>query len=60
MANYKIEEIEGIGPALGEKFRNAGITTTDKLLVGAKTKKQRQQLAEASGISEKQIGRAHV
>jgi predicted flap endonuclease-1-like 5' DNA nuclease len=55
MANYKIEEIEGIGPALGEKFRNAGITTTDKLLVGAKTKKQRQQLAEASGVSEKQV-----
>jgi predicted flap endonuclease-1-like 5' DNA nuclease len=55
MANYKIEEIEGIGPALGEKFRNADITTTDKLLDGAKTKKQRQQLADASGISEKQV-----
>jgi predicted flap endonuclease-1-like 5' DNA nuclease len=55
MANYKIEEIEGIGPALGEKFRNAGITTTDKLLVGTKTKKQREQLAEASGVSEKQV-----
>jgi predicted flap endonuclease-1-like 5' DNA nuclease len=55
MANYKIEEIEGIGPALGEKFRSAGITSTDKLLAGTKTKKQRQQLAEASGISEKQV-----
>ena len=55
MANYKIEEIEGIGPSLGEKFRGAGITSTDKLLAGTKTKKQRQELAEASGISEKQI-----
>lgn len=55
MANYKIEEIEGIGPALGEKFRSAGVTSTDKLLAGAKTKKQRQLLAEASGISEKQV-----
>lgn len=39
MANYKIEEIEGIGSVLGEKFRNAGITNTDKLLAGTKTKK---------------------
>lgn len=55
MANYKIEEIEGIGPVLGEKFSAAGITNTDKLLAGAKTKKQRAELAEATGISEKQI-----
>lgn len=55
MANYKIEEIEGIGPALGEKLRASGITTTDKLLAGSKTKKQRQELADAAGISEKQI-----
>lgn len=55
MANYKIEEIEGIGTALGEKLRSAGITTTDKLLAGAKSKKQRQGLAEATGIAEKQI-----
>lgn len=55
MANYKIEEIEGIGPAIGEKFRNAGITSTDKLLSGSKSKKQRQELAESTGISESQI-----
>lgn len=55
MANYKIEEIEGIGPALGEKLRNAGITSTDKLLEGAKTKKQRLELSETTGIAEKQI-----
>lgn len=55
MANYKIEEIEGIGPAIGEKFRNAGITSTDKLLSDSKSKKQRQELAESTGISESQI-----
>ncbi|MDL2223999.1 DUF4332 domain-containing protein [Bacteroidales bacterium OttesenSCG-928-M06] len=55
MANYKIEEIEGIGPVLGEKCRQAGVTTTDKLLeVGAK-KKGRKELAEATGISEAKI-----
>lgn len=55
MANYKIEEIEGIGTVLGEKLRKAGITNTDKLLAGTKTKKQRQELADATGISIKQI-----
>lgn len=55
MATYKVEEIEGIGPALGEKLRAAGINTVDKLLEKAATKKQRQSLAEETGISEKQI-----
>ncbi|MDH8701614.1 putative flap endonuclease-1-like 5' DNA nuclease [Dysgonomonadaceae bacterium PH5-43] len=55
MANYKIEEIEGIGPVLGEKFRNAGVTTTDKLLEATASKAQRKSLAEETGISEKQI-----
>ena len=55
MAHTKIEEIEGIGPVLGEKFRDAGITSTEKLLEAAKTPDQRAQLAETTGISEKQI-----
>ena len=55
MANYKIEEIEGIGPVLGEKLRNAGATTTDKLLEETKTKTQRKDLAEKTGISEAEI-----
>lgn len=55
MATYKVEEIEGIGPALGEKLRAAGINTVDKLLEKAATKKQRQSLAEETGISEKLI-----
>lgn len=55
MANYKIEEIEGIGPVIGEKLRNAGVKSTDALLENSKTPKQRAALAEASGLSEKQV-----
>ena len=55
MANYKIEEIEGIGEVLGAKFREAGINSVDKLLEGTKTKKQRKELAETTGISEKLV-----
>ena len=55
MANYKIEEIEGIGEKLGEKFRGAGINSTDKLLAGTRTKKQRKDLAESTGVSEKLV-----
>lgn len=55
MANYKIEEIEGIGPAIGEKLREAGVKTTDALLSGTTTKKQRADLAASTGISDKLI-----
>lgn len=55
MANYKIEELEGIGPAYGEKLRAAGIKTTDALLKAATTKKQRKALAEATGLEEARI-----
>ncbi len=55
MANYKIEEIEGIGPVYGKKLRDAGITTTDKLRQATTTKKQRQALAASTTIDEKLI-----
>jgi len=55
MANYKVEEIEGIGEKLGAKFRAAGINSTDKLLEGTKTKKQRDALSESTGISSKLV-----
>jgi len=55
MANYKIEDVEGIGPSYGEKLRNAGITNTDGLLKACKTKKDRAALAEKSGVSETHI-----
>lgn len=55
MANYKIETIEGIGSAFGQKLREAGIKTTDELLKATKTKKQRKELAGATGINEDKI-----
>lgn len=55
MANKKIQEVEGIGPAYATKLAEAGITHTDKLLEACKTKKGRKDMAETTGISEKQI-----
>lgn len=50
MANYKIEDVEGIGPSYGEKLRDAGIKDTDALLTACKTPKQRKELAEKTGL----------
>jgi predicted flap endonuclease-1-like 5' DNA nuclease len=50
MANYKIEEIEGIGPAYGEKLRQAGVKSTEEILKRACDRKGRQELAEATGL----------
>ena len=51
----KIEDIEGIGEKTGNILREAGITTPDKLLEVACSKKGRQELAEKTGLSEKNI-----
>lgn len=53
MAN--IEDVEGIGPAYGEKLKAAGAGTTDALLSMGANPKGRSDLAEKSGISEKLI-----
>ncbi len=55
MANYKIEDVEGIGPAIGEKLRAAGIKDTDGLLEACCTPKQRKELAEKTGLAESQV-----
>ena len=52
---YKIEEIEGIGPAYAEKLAAAEIDTTDKLLALCCDAKGRKSTAEATGVSEKQL-----
>ncbi|MBQ0094541.1 MAG: DUF4332 domain-containing protein [Bacteroidaceae bacterium] len=52
---YKIDQIEGIGPAYAEKLSAAGIKTTEALLEKCAAKKGRVQIAEATGISEKLI-----
>lgn len=55
MANKKIEEIEGIGPVLGEKFVAAGVKDTDSLLDKGCSRGGRKDLAEATGLSESRI-----
>ena len=51
----KLDNIEGIGPALAEKLSAAGIGSTDDLLEKGGTKQGRAEIAEASGIGEGQI-----
>jgi nucleotidyltransferase/DNA polymerase involved in DNA repair len=55
MGQYKIEEIEGIGPAYGEKLRAEGISHTGQLLEQTSTPSLRKQLAEKTGISDKLV-----
>lgn len=55
MTKYKIEDVEGIGPAIGGKLRACGIGDTDALLAGTKTPTQRKAVAEKAGLSEKQV-----
>jgi len=55
MANYKIQDVEGIGPAKGEKLRSAGIADTDTLLKQSRTAAQRKQLAAKTGLSESEL-----
>lgn len=52
---YKIDQIEGIGPAYAEKLTAAGIKTTEELLAKCASKKGRDAVAEATGISYKLI-----
>lgn len=49
----KIEEIEGIGPAFGEKLRNVGIKSVEDLLAQCGQNAGREAVAEKTGISEK-------
>ena len=52
---YKIDEIEGIGPAYASKLQAAGVKTTDDLLEAAAAPAGRKDLAEKTGLSTKQI-----
>ena len=50
---YKIDEIEGIGPAYREKLGAAAVETTDDLLSKCCDPKGRKALSDATGMSEK-------
>ena len=53
--SYKIDEIEGIGPAMSEKLAAAEIKTTDDLLdlcCSAKGRKEGEGLAFYRGLVE--------
>lgn len=52
---YKIDEIEGIGPAYAEKLGAAGINSTDDLLDQCGSAKGRGAVAESTGLSTKQL-----
>jgi predicted flap endonuclease-1-like 5' DNA nuclease len=52
---YKIDEIEGIGPAYREKLSAAEIKGTDDLLRLCCDAKGREAVAERTGVSEKQL-----
>lgn len=49
---YKIEEIEGIGPANAEKLAIANITTTEELLNLCGSKSGRETVSTSTSVSE--------
>lgn len=55
MANYKIAEIEGIGPTYAAKLQQAQIATTADLLKACADPKGRKSLAQSTGIEEARL-----
>ncbi len=55
MANYKIAEIEGIGPTYAAKLQEAQIATTADLLKACADPKSRKALAQRTGIEEARL-----
>ncbi len=52
---YRIEDIEGIGPAYGEKLAGIGIKNTDTFLQLCAGRKGRQEISGKADISEKHL-----
>ena len=53
--SYKIQEIEGIGPAYAKKLAIEDIDTTDALLKLCCDRKGRKAVAEKTGLTESQL-----
>lgn len=52
---YKIEQIEGIGPAYAARLTAVGVKTTDDLLTRCATPTGRRELELASGMTTTQL-----
>jgi predicted flap endonuclease-1-like 5' DNA nuclease len=52
---YNIDEIEGIGQTYAQKLQAYQINTTTELLEKGSSKKEREMIADATGISESLI-----
>ena len=52
---YRIEDVEGIGPAYAEKLATAGIRTTTALLKACGGRQGRKHVGDQTGISEKHL-----
>ncbi len=55
MTNYKISEIEGIGPTYAEKLGAIGINNVNILLEKGASKKGRKEIAAATGLDHSLI-----
>ena len=53
--SYRIDEIEGIGPAYKEKLTATGIATTDDLLSQCASAKGRQEMSDKTGLTTSQL-----
>ncbi|MEM7482141.1 MAG: DUF4332 domain-containing protein [Acidobacteriota bacterium] len=51
--NYRIDEIEGIGPKYAAKLKPAGIKSTNDFLKHCADRKGRKAVSKETGISEK-------
>jgi predicted flap endonuclease-1-like 5' DNA nuclease len=55
MANYKISDVEGIGPKFAQKLQKAGVRSVNALLASGASRKDRKALADKTGIDESMI-----
>jgi len=53
--SYPITDIEGIGPSIAEKLKEARIRTTSRLLEAAKNPRGRKALADKTGVESSRI-----
>lgn len=51
----KLETIEGIGPQIAERLRDAGVGSTDALLKKGASPSGRKAIVESTGLSPKQV-----